>query len=250
MTAPVSTTDDFADVLAALPDVDGWLTDGQARLLHDNARALTPGSRIVEIGSYRGRSTIVLAKAAAERATVIAIDSHDGDNRGPQQVHGQWDEGQADYEIFHGNLRRAGVDGQVQHVRARSQDALELVHGQVDLLYIDGAHQYRAAHDDIVRWGARVNDGGTMLIHDGFSSIGVTLALLRALALSGQWQYVGRSRSMVEYRRRPAARAENLRAHASSLPWFVRNVVIKVALVTRQHWLCRALRHEGQRWPY
>jgi predicted O-methyltransferase YrrM len=250
MTAQASATENFDDVLAALADVNGWLTDGQARRLHDNARALAPGSRIVEIGSYQGRSTIVLARAAGENAAVIAIDSHDGNNRGPQQVRGEYEEGHADYEIFHENLRRAGVQDRVQHVRARSQDALALVHGTVDLLYIDGAHQYRAARDDIRHWGARVRDDGTMLIHDGFSSIGVTLALLHVMALSDGWHYVGRSRSMVEYRRRPSSRAANLRAHAASLPWFVRNVAIKVALVTRQYWVCRALGHEGRRWPY
>ncbi len=43
--------------------------------------------------------------------------------------------------------------------------------------------------------------GGTMLIHDSFSSVGVTLAILRALALGRRFRYVGRSGSMTEYRR-------------------------------------------------
>ena len=168
----------FDRSLAAIADVDGWLTEAQAKVLHDRASELQSGARVVEIGSYHGRSTIVLASALPEGAEVIAIDSHDGDNRGPQQVHGQWQQGQADCDRFRQNLRNSHVEHRVQHIRARSGDALGLAQGPIDLLYIDGAHQFRAARQDIHDWGARVTSGGTMLVHDGFSSIGVTLALL------------------------------------------------------------------------
>ena len=67
------------------------------------------------------------------------------------------------------------------------------------MLYIDGAHRYGPARDDIRDWGARVADGGTLLIHDSFSSIGVTAAILRELLLSGRFRYVTRSRSLAIY---------------------------------------------------
>jgi predicted O-methyltransferase YrrM len=240
----------FVGALVAVRDVEGWLTEAQAQVLYDGAAALEPGAAIVEIGSYRGRSAIVLARAAPADVTVVAIDSHGGDNRGPRQVEGRLDEGQADHDAFLENIRRTGVESRIRHVRARSQDALALVPGSVGLLYVDGAHQYRAARDDIRRWGARVRPGGTMLVHDGFSSVGVTLALLRALATDEEWQYLGRTGSLVAYRRDRASRAANLRGHAAELPWFARNVAIKLGLVTRQRWACRALGHDGQQWPY
>ena len=70
----------------------------------------------------------------------------------------------------------------------------------IDVLYIDGAHRYAPALADIRNYGIRVADGGTMLIHDSFSSIGVTLAIMRALAFGSTFRYVGRSRSMTIYR--------------------------------------------------
>ncbi len=54
----------------------------------------------------------------------------------------------------------------------------------VELLYIDGAHRYAPARDDIRRWGDRVPPGGTLLIHDSFSSVGVTGAILTSLTFS------------------------------------------------------------------
>lgn len=88
-----------------------------------------------------------------------------------------------------------------------------------------------------------------MLIHDGFSSIGVTLALLGELALNDGWSYAGRAGSLVAYRRAPATRLSNAIGHAASLPWFIRNLTIKLAVLTGQRWLSRALGHDGE-WPF
>ena len=108
--------------------------------------------------------------------------------------------------------------------------------GPADVLYVDGAHRYRPARDDIARWGPRVRPGGTMLVHDAFSSIGVTLALGRTLFLGSDFAYTGRTGSLAEYRRtelRGTRRARNLLRQLRELPWFARNVLVKIALVTR-----------------
>ena len=195
----------FAGALAAVADVDGWMTDAQAGVLWDRAAALEAPATVVEIGSYRGRSAIVLGRAAADGVAVVAIDPHAGNDRGPQQIHGSAGEGQADHEAFMANLERAGVGERVRHVRRPSQDALDAVEGPVDLLYVDGAHRYRPARDDIERWGARVRPGGTLLIHDSFSSVGVTLAIARLLMTGERFRYRGRTGSLAEYRAEPPA---------------------------------------------
>ena len=247
-------TDGFEEARRAADGVEGWLTDGQARRLWERARTVPPGGRIVEIGSYRGRSAIVLARGAAGRGEVVAIDPHAGNDRGPQQIRGSSDEGDADNRAFRANLERAGVAGAVRHVRRPSQDALDEVGGEVDLLYVDGAHRLRPAALDLARWGARVRPGGTMLVHDAFSSVGVTLALLRLLALGREFVYVGRERSLAEYRRveRPltgSERARNAVRQLAELPWFAGNLAIKLALVLRAGPLLRALGVRAE-WPY
>jgi predicted O-methyltransferase YrrM len=237
--------------LEAVRDVPGWLSDDQALRLWERAAALHGAGTIVEIGSYRGRSTIVLARAAGSGVEVVAIDPHAGNDRGPQKIRGSADEGEADHRAFVENLARAGVAGQVRHVRAPSQDALDSVAGAIDVLYIDGAHRYGAARDDVVRWGARVAPGGTLLVHDAFSSIGVTLALLRLLAFGGEFRYVGRARSLAEYRREPVrgvARLRNAARQLAQLGWFARNLAIKLALMARLRRVARWL--GSDEWPY
>ena len=72
-----------------------------------------------------------------------------------------------------------------------------------------------------------------MLIHDSFSSVGVTLAILRQLLAGRDFRYVGRSGSLAEYRREPVAVGENFRRQAAQLPWFAKNVVLKALIVAK-----------------
>ena len=216
------------------PDVEGWLTEAQARRLDAAARSVAAGGRIVEIGSFRGRSTIVLARAAAEGAELVAVDPHLGSDRGPQEIAEDRALGDSDAETFAANLARAGVADRVRHVRRRSAEALDAVEGPIDVLYVDGAHRFGPARADVRDWGARVRSGGRMLVHDSFSSIGVTLALLATVTFGGEWTYAGRDGSLAEYvRRAPRSRAGNAARQLAQLPWFARNVVLKVLILAR-----------------
>lgn len=242
----------FEDTLGLIGDVEGWLTDDQARMLWDAARAVHAPGRIVEIGSFRGRSMIVLAAAAQDGVELVAIDPHGGGDRGPREIGADARRGDEDHAAFESNLRRAGVRDRVRHVRKFSQDALREVEGDVDLLYIDGAHRYDPARRDIELWGARVAPGGTMLMHDAFNAIGVTLAQLRLLLLSPRWRYQGRQGSLARYRRARLAgraRARNALAQLGAMPYFVRNLAVKVLIVARLRPLA-ALLGCREDWPY
>jgi predicted O-methyltransferase YrrM len=245
---------EFDSVLASLEGVEGWLSDDQARRLWDAAGRVHAPGRIVEIGSFRGRSTIVLRRAAAEGVEVVAVDPHGGGDRGPQEITPDSVRGDEDHRVFNANLERAGVGGTIRHVRRMSNDALGEVEAPFDVLYVDGAHRYAPAKADIEQWGDRVKDGGTLLVHDSYNAVGVMLAQARLLFASGRWRYVGRSRSLAEYRREQlsaGARAANLLHQLGSVPWFVRNCVLKVLLVARQRSLARRLGlPDGDDWPY
>jgi SAM-dependent methyltransferase/predicted O-methyltransferase YrrM len=236
-----------------LEGVQGWLTDAQAARLQAAAERTGPGARIVEIGSYHGRSTIVLASAAPLAREIVAIDPHAGNDRGPRQWEGTADEGEADRRAFRENLERAGIAERVRHVRRPSQAALNAVEGAVDVVYVDGAHRFAPASADIVRWGARVSPGGTLLVHDAFASLGVTLAVGRHLLASRHFRYAGRSGSLAEYRREdagPATRVASAARQLASLPWFVRNLAVKAAIVARMPRAARLLGHRSGPWPY
>ena len=252
----MATTDALlpGDLVAALDGVEGWFSPDQLARLAARAAAVPAGGRIVEIGSFRGRSTIAIARSAPPGVEIVAIDPHAGNDRGPREIHGHADAAAEDCRVFVANLDRAGVRNRVSHVRKFSHEALAEVDGPVDLLHIDGAHRFGPARDDVRRWGARVVPGGSMLIHDAFSSVGVTAAIAAELVLAGRWRYAGRSRSLAEYRREPLttwrARLANVGRQLAEVPWFARNVAIKALMVARLGRVARVLGHDGETWPY
>ncbi len=226
----------------------------QAERLYRAAAGTHAGDTIVEIGSFRGRSTIVLASAAPDGVEVVAIDPHAGNDRGPNEISGFQNEANADHEAFNANLAAAGVADRVRHVRAFSDAAHTDVDGPIEVLYIDGAHRYGPARQDIRDWGRRVATGGTLLIHDTFSSVGVTLAVLRELVLGGRFRYIGRARSLAVYRAdleaTARARALNALRQLAQLPWFLRNLAIKALISLRLGKLVRKLTGRQPEWPY
>lgn len=234
--------------------IEGWLTDDQAAMLAEAAAACRRGGQIVEIGSFRGKSTVVLASAAPDGAVIVAIDPHAGNDRGPGEIAGFVAAAADDRLAFERNLDAAGVGHRVQHVSEFSDLAHGRVDGAIDVLFIDGAHRYRPARADIRDWGARVVDGGSLLVHDAFSSVGVTMAIARELMFGTRFRYVGRSRSLARYRADlaagPAARSRNAVAQVRQLSWFARNIALKLLLRAGLGRVMARLGRRAPEWPY
>jgi predicted O-methyltransferase YrrM len=235
--------------------VEGWLTAEQASVLAAAAAACPADGEIVEIGSFRGLSTIVLAAHAPEGASVTAIDPHAGNDRGPGEIVGYADAAASDRAAFERNLAAAGVRHRVRHVPIASADAHGHVAGAIDVLYIDGAHRYAVARDDIRRWGGRVCDGGALLIHDAFSSVGVTAAIVRELVPGRRFRYLGRTRSLARYRADLACaglagRGRNAAVQLAQLGWFGRNLAIKLLLTLGAGKVLRRIGRDVPEWPY
>jgi len=229
----------FAQAWAHAVLIEGWLTRGQAAVLFDAVRSLAPGSTVVEIGSHQGRSTVVLASALPEGGRVVAVDPFPPDWRygGPDTRAG-----------LDAHLAAAGVGDRVEVVAATSRDARSAYRDAVALLYVDGKHDFWTVRDDL-RWADRVPPGGTILVHDAFSSLGVTLALLRTLPLARRLVYTGRTGSLARLEARRPAPADRLRPFGE-VPWWVRNLVVKVLLRLRLRGAARLLGHDLAEDPY
>lgn len=219
--------------------IPGWLTTEQARELWLTAARLREDSTVVEIGSHQGRSTVVLASAMPERARLFAIDPLLPD----------WRYGGADTEHhLHTHLVKAGVAERVVVRRARSQELRMKWSTQVGLVYVDGKHDYWSARDDL-QWREFLSEGARMLVHDGYSSLGVTAALLRALLPASDVRFVKRVGSLVVFEKSRPSFGDRLRM-LGPLPWFLRNLVVKVLLRARWQRLARVLGHRGEADPF
>jgi hypothetical protein len=220
---------DFAAAFAIADRIGGWLTRDQARVLWDEACRIGPAGRIVEIGSHQGRSTVLLA---ATGARVVAIDPFVG---------GSMFGGLATRDRFLAHLAAAGVADRVELRQAKSGTLRPDWNQPIDFLYIDGKHDYWTVSDDL-RWAAFLPPGAHVAIHDAFSSIGVTLALLRHVLPGRQLRYLDRTGSLARFEVAAPSGADRLRMLAE-LPWWLRNVAIKILLRLKLFPLARLAGH-------
>jgi predicted O-methyltransferase YrrM len=145
-------------VSSVVSHVEGWLSDEQGRALYRAAAATTGRGAIVEIGSWKGRSTIWLASAARLTGRcVYAIDPHTRSNEDPLAN---------TLAEFRANLERAGVSDAVRPLITTSAEAVAILEDPVELLFIDGDHSYDAVERDVELWLPRLIEGGVVLFHD------------------------------------------------------------------------------------
>lgn len=224
------------DAFALVRDVPGWLTADQAETLAAAVRERGPGACVVEIGSHHGRSTIVLAAAGGD---VVAVDPFPPD----------WRYGGPDTERqLRGNLARTGVADRVEVRVASSREVRSAWSRPVDVVYIDGKHDYWTVRDDL-DWTSHLGPGGVILVHDAFSSLGVTSALLCELWLGRRLRYVTRTGSLALLVPGAPRPVDRLRV-AAQLPWWCRNLCVKVLLRLRLAPVARLVGHEGTADPY
>ena len=135
----------------------------EGRLLYDLARGCRGRGVIVEIGSWKGKSTIWLASGSRRgaRAKVYAIDPHtaESDNLVTQSAVPTFAE-------FTRNIRSAGLDDLVVPLVTTSIEAARSFAEPVEMIFIDGAHDYASVALDLDVWLPKVVDGGTIAFHD------------------------------------------------------------------------------------
>ena len=143
-------------------EIDGWLSDAEGELLYKLAKNVPKRWAIVEIGSWKGKSTVWLAKGAeaGHKNKVFAIDPHYG-----SKAHVS--EGEEDtYPIFLANLSKAGVRNRVVPLVMTSDEAARNWEGDVGLLWIDGSHEYEDVKRDLLLWKQYLLPSSMVALHD------------------------------------------------------------------------------------
>lgn len=142
----------------------------------------------MEIGSWKGKSTICLAAGAKEgkNVRVAAIDPHCA-----SYVHAP---GQTTEQELRRNLYLAGLDEKVDVIVATSEEACARWNHPVSLLWIDGDHRYESVKLDFMLWSPHLVEGGIVAFHDTFVWPGPERVVSEFLVRATSWcdlRYVG-----------------------------------------------------------
>ncbi len=161
---------DLEDVLTAAwqatREVPGFLLEDEARLLGTIAACVRCDGAIVEIGSFKGKSTVMLATVAKHYGLgpVVAIDPHNFNSAELQEHRISPDS--SSYEEFLRNLETAGVSDYVEPHRAFSGTISSGWNRPIRFLWIDGDHSYPGAKTDFDGFSPYVTPHGIVAFHD------------------------------------------------------------------------------------
>jgi MMP 1-O-methyltransferase len=156
--------------------VRGFMPSDEGRALYQAALRYLDGGVGVEVGTYCGKSTLLLGAAAQQTASALfTIDHHHGSEEHQpgwefhdaslvDEVTGLFDT----LPVFRRTLDAAGLDEHVVAMVGRSPVAARAWRSPLQLLFIDGGHTEAAATQDFDGWAKWVSIGGALVIHDVF----------------------------------------------------------------------------------
>lgn len=163
-------------LFALAEQAQGFMPGAEGRALYDAALHYLHGGLAVEIGTYCGKSTLLLGAAARQTASVLyTIDHHHGSEEHQpgweyhdvslvDEVTGRFDT----LQTFRRTLDAAGLDDFVVAVVGKSPIVARGWQSPLQMLFIDGGHSETAAAQDFDGWAKWVTAGGALLIHDVF----------------------------------------------------------------------------------
>jgi predicted O-methyltransferase YrrM len=145
------------DVWPEVDATEGWLTEPEAQRLFDLARSGPAPMLAVELGSYKGRSTVAIARGleGREGTRLLCVDLWAGAVPGPDLM----------VEHF-ARMKALGLSRIERHHCDTAAAAHWNAPDSVGLLFIDADHSYEAVRRDMEAWSPCVRSGGYVAFHD------------------------------------------------------------------------------------
>lgn len=161
----------LAEIGPAICAIDGWLEPNDGGVLYQLARFVAPTASVVELGSWKGRSTAWLAHGLRDRGSgrMVAIDTWAGTLNEPDHARRLAGYGPDQlFEEFRANLRGFGLESLVEPWRMTTLEAARRWDRGVSigLLHIDADHAYDGVRADFEHWSPFVVRGGLVVFDD------------------------------------------------------------------------------------
>lgn len=156
--------------------VTGFMPADEGYALYAAAHKYLGGGTGVEIGTYCGKSTVLLGAAARDTGSVLfTVDHH----HGSEEHQAGWEYHDATMvdphtglfdtlPTFRHTLDEAGLDDNVVAIVGKSIVVARAWRTPLEFLFIDGGHTEAAAQRDFDGWARWVRPGGALVIHDVF----------------------------------------------------------------------------------
>ncbi len=163
-------TIDISKLVNVTDSIEGWLSHTEGICLYELV-AIAPTNTVVEIGSWKGKSTAWLHVACFENhKTLYAVDHF----RGSAEHHKEFGDDINTFDEFNKNIEHVRETFEIDNLNSTfvimpisSEDAAkEFDDNSISLLFLDASHDYESVKADLNAWLPKVMRGGIVACHD------------------------------------------------------------------------------------
>ena len=133
-----------------------YTTNYELFKLYELAKSLPKEAIALEVGSYIGASSLMIAKGLKDKSKLFCIDTWNND----AMTEGNWDS----YQEFSKNIKT--VEDKIITIRNTSEQAGIDFNKNIDFIFIDGDHSYEGVKKDIDIWFPKLKSKGIIIMHD------------------------------------------------------------------------------------
>lgn len=186
-------------------NIQGWLTPSEALGLRYVASKLNKNSRVLEIGSWKGKSTYCIAHGLVD-STIFCIDPFNADGELQSKSSYELERGDEDLLTqFNKNVKGFNKI-QINPYKGYSQDFVGKVN-DVDFLFIDGDHSQEGCKFDFDHFEDIVKPGGYIAFHDYHpkrKEVGPTYVIEQIVSKNNNYKWMYRFDSLVVFQKKTA----------------------------------------------
>ncbi|MFC1711856.1 class I SAM-dependent methyltransferase [Patescibacteria group bacterium] len=160
-----------------IKSIGGWLTKKEGEFLFNTAKSLSSKDKIIEIGSWKGRSTTCLGLGVKEggKSKIFAIDPYT-DFTEKFKVLTKEDT----YQKFLSNIKKAKIDKFITSIKKTSSKAFKTFEkkygfNNIKLILVDGGHTFNLVKIDHKLWFPKLENNRLIAFHDSWFHFGVQL---------------------------------------------------------------------------
>lgn len=155
-----------------LESINGWLLLIEAVTLYDMASKIKSSNpTICEIGVWKGKSSYIFASAIKKLGGILyAIDPFNGEGDKSSADTYQQEISKLDMTLLENFKKTMAKYNLLEFIKVISETSEEAFNKfpeqKIDLLFIDGNHDYESVKKDYDLWSPLVPSGGIIILHD------------------------------------------------------------------------------------